>query len=86
MDIGDQVLYIFNEEIDLDRDLGKITDWWEETPNFFTVRFNDGFEGLIHKDDLRRVVVPQEKRMHHGYFGCLEDPCPEHNSTSNDQK
>lgn len=82
MDIGDQVLYIFNDEIDLDRDLGKITDWSEESSDFFTVRFNDGYEGLIHKDDIRRVTTPQEKRMQHGYFGCLQTPCPEHNSIS----
>lgn len=85
MDIGDQVLYIFNGEIDLDRDLGKITDWLEEQPDFFTVRFADGFEGPIPRDDLRRVVTPHEKRMHHGYFGCLDSPCPVHHSTSQNE-
>lgn len=80
MDIGDQVLYIFNDEIDLDRDQGKIIAWSETTPDFFQVWFADGFVGPIHKDDLRRIKTSQEKRMEHGFFGCLQNPCPQHNS------
>ena len=86
MDIGDQVLYIFNDEIDLDRDLGEIISVPEDAPpGFFMVRFADKFTGLIHDSDLRRVKTRQEKRMHRGYFGCLDNPCPEHHSTKGNE-
>lgn len=82
MKIGDQVLYLLNDEIDLDRDLGSVEDIDGE---WLTVRFNDGFRGPIPRLDVKRLVTRHEKRMNHGYFGCLETPCPDH-STSSDQE
>jgi hypothetical protein len=79
MDIGDRVLYIANGEIDLQRDLGTILDF-NEGPWGPTVAFDDGFIGAINKTELRRVVTRQESMAHHGYFGCLTDPCSLHST------
>lgn len=83
MKIGDQVLYLQNELIDLDRDLGEVVDITEDGDP--VVRYADGFQGVQDAVDLRRVKTSQEKRMHHGYFGCLEHPCPMHHSTSQNE-
>jgi hypothetical protein len=84
MKIGDQVLYLQNEPIDLDRDLGVIEDFTEDGDP--VVLYADGFRGVQDLEDLRRVKGSQSRPMHHGYFGCLQDPCPVHNSTSSDQE
>ena len=84
MKIGDQVLYVLNDPVDLDRDLGEVIDIDEDGDP--VVRFSDGFVIAMDPIDLRRVKTRQEDRMNHGYFGCLENPCPVHHSTSSDQE
>lgn len=83
MQIGDRVLYTQNGEIDFARDLGTIVDF-EEILHDPVVRFDDGYQGPIPKEDLMRVVTRQESLANHGYFGCLTDPCPVHSTKENE--
>lgn len=77
MDIGDRVVYVLNDEIDLARDAGTITSWEDCDQECPRVTFDDGEVLTVDRTDLRRLVEkrPTQKPLHL-HFGCSQDPCP----------
>jgi hypothetical protein len=76
MDIGDRVVYVLNDEIDLNRDVGTIASWEDLEQHWPQVLFADGETLTVDRCDLKPLVekTPPQKPMHL-HFGCSEDPC-----------
>jgi hypothetical protein len=77
MDVGDRVVYVLNDQIDLNRDVGTIVGWATDEPDSPRVLFDDGDVGIVGRADLMLLVEkrPVQKPMHL-HFGCSENPCP----------
>jgi hypothetical protein len=82
MNVGDRVVYVLNDQINLNRDCGTVVGLGESASDCCWVLFDDGAAYEVDQIDLRPLV---DLRPVHGHFGCLEDPCPVHNSTSDDE-
>lgn len=76
MDIGDRVVYVLNDEIDLGRDVGTIVGWEDEHPKLPRVHFDDGDTYTVDLSDLKLLRGTRliQKPMHL-HFGCYENPC-----------
>lgn len=77
MDVGDRVVYVLNDTIDLNRDAGTIVGWDECEQECPRVLFDDGDTYTVDRSELK---VLHEKRSiqqpMHLHFGCAETPCP----------
>lgn len=77
MDVGDRVVYVLNDEIDLNRDAGTIVGWDECDQECPRVLFDDDNCFTVDRTDLKVLVEKKPKQaMLHGHFGCLQTPCP----------
>lgn len=75
MDVGDRVVYVLNDEIDLDRDAGTVVAF-EEVLHHPVVEFDDGYKTAVNPDELKKLVEKRPKQTAmHLHFGCSEDPC-----------
>lgn len=77
MDIGDRVVYVLNDEIDLSRDAGTIVGWDDCAQECPRVLFEDGDILTVDRVDLKLLIEkqPPQKPMHL-HFGCNTNPCP----------
>lgn len=77
MDIGDRVVYLLNDKIDLNRDVGTIVGWDEYYQDCPRVLFEDGNVYPVDRTDLKLLVEKQaSQHPMHLHFGCEENPCP----------
>lgn len=78
MDIGDRVVYVLNDEIDLTRDAGTLIAWDEGfDQQYARVQFDDGEDWTVPRLDLKPLVEKRsEPEPMHLHFGCSENPCP----------
>lgn len=77
MDIGDRVVYVLNDEIDLARDAGEIIAWDEGfEQQYARVAFDNGEDWTVPRGALKLLIEKQApQKSSHLYFGCTETPC-----------
>lgn len=75
MQPGDRVIYLANQDVRLDRDLGTVTGLdYQGNP---VVEFDDGWVTAVDLFEIKLFVDRQPKeKPFHLHFGCSEDPCP----------
>ena len=66
MDVGDRVVYVLNDQIDLNRDAGTIVGWDECDQNCPRVLFEDGDVYTVDRSELKVLVEerPNQQTMH----------------------
>lgn len=70
-------MYVLNDEIDLNRDIGTVVGWdtcEQECPR---VSFDDGEVHTVDRTEVKLLVEKQSKQTPmHLHFGCSQNPCP----------